>query len=808
MDLRTQLEATLGAAYTIERELGGGGMARVFAAEETRLRRKVVVKVLSPELAAGVSAERFEREIQTVASLQQANIVPILTVGDTGGLPYYIMPFVDGESLRAHLVRHGALPTPEVIAIARDVAKALQYAHERGVVHRDIKPDNVLLSGGTAVVTDFGIAKAIAAARGSDRPERDSARDLPRPTLTQIGSALGTPAYMAPEQAAGDPDIDQRADLYAFGCMVYELVAGRPPFAGRPPSALLAAHLTETPEPVDRLTRDAPPALAGLIMRCLEKRPDDRPQSAGEIVHALDNLVTPGGGTQPPAVIGTLGRDNRPPRARNLTRTAVGAAAILALALGIWRVGPRTSARGASEPATPAPVTRKIAVLPFEPLRGDTANAYLGDGMATDLTAALAGVGRLTVVPRSSAFALRGRTAKEAGDKLQASDVVEGTIGRLAGRLRVVVSLVNVESETVRWSRKYDEDERNVFQLHDSIASAIAAALDAGNSTGGDRQASSPRTHSIEAHDLVQRAEFLNNQNATEQSLREAIRLAESAVALDSGYADAWIAIAEGWFGLADTYVAPDQALPHIRRATTRVTAADPRSADAHGMLGIVHGAYDYDFRAAESEFQRALALDSTNAKASAVFAWQLWAVGQTDSALAVVRRALRQNPLSTLVLSPGVSIGVAAGQMDVAREYCRRYGELGPRGVGCEGDLLVAERRYKEAVVIRRRQVDGPNPTARRRGLLAQALALAGDSAGTRAEIAALEAQARTRYVDGFWLAIAYAALGERSRSLDWLERSANGRSANAMTMRADPGLAPLRGDPRFEALARRIGL
>src|SRR6476659_7276137 len=249
MDLRTQLESTLGATYTFERELGGGGMSRVFAAEETRLRRKVVVKVLSPELAVGVSADRFEREIQMAATLQQANIVPVLTVGETGGLPFYTMPFVEGESLRAHIAAGKRLAISEVIGIARDVAKALQFAHERGVVHRDIKPDNVLLSGGTAVVTDFGIAKAVAAAR-------DGVTDLPAPTLTQLGTSIGTPAYMAPEQAAGDPNVDHRADLYAFGCMIYELLAGRPPFTDRTPVRILAAHMGERPKPVAELRPD------------------------------------------------------------------------------------------------------------------------------------------------------------------------------------------------------------------------------------------------------------------------------------------------------------------------------------------------------------------------------------------------------------------------------------------------------------------------------------------------------------------------------------------------------------------------
>ena len=300
MDLRTQLESTLGAAYTFERELGGGGMSRVFTAEETRLRRKVVVKVLSPELAAGVSADRFEREIQTVASLQQANIVPVLTVGETGGLPYYTMPFVEGESLRAHLARRGALPISEVVGIARDVAKALQYAHDRGIVHRDIKPDNVLLSGGTAVVTDFGIAKAISAAR--------SGGDHGSATLTDLGTSIGTPAYMAPEQAVGDPSLDHRADVYAFGCMVYELLAGRPPFTDRTPQRIVAAHLSEPPQAIAELRTDTPAPLADLVMRCLEKEAGARPQGAADVLRALDAVTSAGAmPSAPPILLGARG---------------------------------------------------------------------------------------------------------------------------------------------------------------------------------------------------------------------------------------------------------------------------------------------------------------------------------------------------------------------------------------------------------------------------------------------------------------------------------------------------------------------
>jgi tetratricopeptide (TPR) repeat protein/tRNA A-37 threonylcarbamoyl transferase component Bud32 len=291
MSLRDQLQSTLGNAYTLERELGGGGMSRVFLAEETALGRKVVVKVLPPDVAASVNADRFKREIQVAARLQHPHIVPVLSSGEMQGIPYYTMPFVEGESVRVRLARSGALPVTEIIGVLRDVAKALAYAHERGIVHRDIKPDNILLSGGSATVTDFGIAKAIAAARSGgdvDRPE----------TLTTIGASIGTPAYMAPEQAAADPATNHRADIYAFGCTAYELLAGRPPFSGKSPQALLAAQMGDTPAHISTLRADTPDVLAELVMRCLEKDADARPQHASDLARVLETVTS--GGTHAP----------------------------------------------------------------------------------------------------------------------------------------------------------------------------------------------------------------------------------------------------------------------------------------------------------------------------------------------------------------------------------------------------------------------------------------------------------------------------------------------------------------------------
>ena len=326
----------MGDAYLLERELGGGGMSRVFLAHERALGRKVVVKVLLPELAAGVNVERFRREIQLAAQLQHPHIVPLLSAGEADGLPFFIMPFVTGESLRKRLAREGEFPIAETVRILRDVVSALAYAHGYGVVHRDVKPDNVLLSGGVAVVTDFGVAKAVSASS-----------DPGATGLTSLGVALGTPAYMAPEQATANPQTDHRADIYALGVVAYELLTGSQPFAGRSPQAVLAAHVVEDPEPVERRRPAVPPMLATLVRDCLAKRPAERPQSAMQVMHMLDAIVTPSGGTAATTAVrmpAVTVRSRRWPQ--------VASAAVLALLLGagiVWLLRTRS-------PDTPAQV--------------------------------------------------------------------------------------------------------------------------------------------------------------------------------------------------------------------------------------------------------------------------------------------------------------------------------------------------------------------------------------------------------------------------------------------------------------------
>jgi serine/threonine-protein kinase len=320
--LREQLQDTLGEGYRLERELGGGGMSRVFLATETALGRRVVVKVLPPEFAAAVSVERFRREIQLAARLQHPHIVPLLSAGESSGFLYYTMPFVEGESLRELLRREGALPIDRVVRIMREVADALAYAHDCGVAHRDVKPDNVLLSRGHALVADFGVAKALSAAATSPA------------SVTATSVTVGTPLYMAPEQIAADPQTDHRADIYALGVVAYELLAGRPPFGGESPQTLFVAHMTQAPEPLGHHRPGVPLTLERLVMRCLEKRPADRPQSAGEVVHDLGAGISSGG---PP-----LGQAEP---SRRWTRRTVALAAAASAAVVVTLVGATVARR-------------------------------------------------------------------------------------------------------------------------------------------------------------------------------------------------------------------------------------------------------------------------------------------------------------------------------------------------------------------------------------------------------------------------------------------------------------------------------
>jgi serine/threonine-protein kinase len=454
--LERSLQTHLGGSHTIQYELGGGGMSRVFVADDRALERKVAIKVLNPVLAATVSVARFEREIMVVAKLNHPNIVPVLSAGQVDGLPFFIMPFIEGESLRARIVR-GPLSMRETVGILKDVARALAYAHSAGIVHRDIKPDNILIAGTAAVVTDFGVAKAVSAAR--DRGISSGGQPI-----TGLGVSLGTPQYMAPEQAAADPSADHRADIYALGIVAYEMLVGSPPFHGRTPQALLAAQLTELPPPLASRRYDVPVELSAMIMKCLEKDPADRPRAATDILRLLES---------PDALAGPVAA---PPRAvanrrmKRLTSALSVTGVVLAvgglLAWSFWPTAP------SPQPGPQAVATRAVSgtVRVQPPVAIGNESRDLATAISAAIETALVGAG------------VAVQTANSAVDSAATDSrvfVLQTTVQRFGSQARANVRLSarGASADTTLWADKLDFRVDSAIVAQDTLAARVVGAV-------------------------------------------------------------------------------------------------------------------------------------------------------------------------------------------------------------------------------------------------------------------------------------------------------------------------------------------
>jgi len=449
-----RLTAALADRYRLDREVGQGGMATVYLAQDLKHNRRVALKVLRPELAAALGPERFVREVEIAAQLQHPHILPLFDSGEADGFLYYVMPFVEGESLRERLKRPGGVPISEAVRILREVVDALSYAHQHGVVHRDIKPDNVMLSGRHAVVTDFGVAKAVSAA-GTNK-------------LTTVGVALGTPTYMAPEQAMGETNLDQRADIYSVGALAYELLTGAPPFDKATAQALLSAHVLEKPAPPETRRAGIAPALSELVMRCLEKEKDRRYQTAEEMLPALEALGTPSGGVTPThtrPLPATAIRKSR----KGLIIGIAAAAVILVAAVAGWAMlGKGGSSGGRIE---------QIAVLPFQDLSGK--DQLFVDAMHDALISAIARRQVVGVVSRSAVMRYKGDggTTAEIARALHADAVIETTVFRDGDRMRINVQLVEPVSLRYLWAQTYEREVRDVLNAQREIVDTIAAEV-------------------------------------------------------------------------------------------------------------------------------------------------------------------------------------------------------------------------------------------------------------------------------------------------------------------------------------------
>jgi eukaryotic-like serine/threonine-protein kinase len=783
-----RLQASLGTGYTIDRELGGGGMSRVFIATDVSLGRRVVVKVLPAELAADVSVERFRREITLAARLQHPHIVPLLTAGETDGLPYFTMPFVEGESLRANLDARGELPVAVGVRILREVAAALSAAHDKGIVHRDIKPDNILLSGGSAMVTDFGVAKALDAAVAHGESSE----------LTGIGITLGTPAYMSPEQAAASSEIDARSDIYAFGAMAYEIFGGRTPFAGRSAQATLAAHVTEAPESLRKLRSTVPVSVAHLVMRCLEKRPGDRPQTAAEIVTALDASIGSGAGL-------TAAGD---PKARRYRTIGVGLALILVPLVVVLVVASRRGYAPASLGAGAA--ERSVAVMPLT--NADTATEYLSTGVADEVRSQLTTkVQGLRVMSASSSNVFRGKPIEpsDVGKRLHVSYVVLGEMRRSRGGVHVTAELVNTADGSTPWNGVFDRAETDVSSLPDSITRAIARAFQlslAGPVEGTNRPAG---TSNPAAYDLYLRARYLTDKRGAAE-LALGAQLAQQAIDLDPRFARAYAEFGIAT-GLSSAYTGEETRVTSARavRAEERAIALDSTLADAWAARGFwLQPTRRWD--EVERSLRHAIALDPSYTLGHKWLGQVLASVGRLTEAVEQCRTATQLDPLLATTWETYAKVLFMAGRDSAAFDAASRALELNPamRFSRLWRALVDLHRGQKRAALD---EIAGDTTSGYPGdvGMWGYVQAMGGRRDTAIALAKRLEARAPREKAAIAAAGIVYLALGENDKALaNFIDTSGSDDLAITMGGLASPLLDPLRSNPRFAELLRAMNL
>jgi serine/threonine-protein kinase len=735
---------TLSDRYTVERVLGEGGMATVHLAEERKHQRKVAIKVLKPEFGASVGAERFLREIGIAARLSHPHIVPLIDSGESDGSLYYVSPYVEGGSLRDRLDREKRLPIDEAIRIAHEVGAALDYAHRNGFVHRDVKPENILFADDHALLADFGIAH-VRASQGTR-------------VLTLGGLALGTPEYMSPEQAAGETDIGTAGDIYGLACVVYEMLAGEPPFHGASPRATMAKQVTEKPRPLRSLRPDVPPGVESVLTKALTKDPTLRHTSVAEFTAALE----------------------RPRRetGRHFTVT-----------------------------------TRTIAVLPFVNASPDPDNEYLSDGITDELIDALAKVEGLRVASRTSVFALKGKQndVRAIGALLEASEVLEGTVRRSGKNLRITAQLTSTDDGHLVWSHRYDRTFDDMFSIQDEIARTIVNTLRA-TSFADLKPTSNRHTDNVQAYGLYLRGRYAWNKR-TQEGVTEGIRFFEEAIAIDPNYALAYTGLADSYALHIDYRNVPvHEGFSKAKAYARKAVELDDSLAEAHASLAWSLFIYDWNWQAAEKEFNRAIQLDPQYATTHQWYAFLLASRGRFEEALVEAHTAQENDPASISVRRSLGYCYLYARKFDQGRYHLDRAVAMNPTAeesyrilgllMAFLGDYAEAERVLREALELARPETTYSKVT------LAYAMALGGDKSYAADVRDELIEKKKTDYVSPVELAIVSVAIDDYEAAIDWCERAVEERRGWVAYLAVHPVVDPLRGRPRFEALIRKLGL
>ena len=741
-----RLTLALGDRYAIEGECGRGGMATVYRARDLRHDRLVAVKVLRPELK--LIAARFKREIMLAAGLRHPHILPMHDSGDAEGLLFYVMPFVEGETLRQRLDRVGRLSIDDVVEITTEVADALSYAHRQGIIHRDIKPANVLLEEGHAIVADFGVALAIEA---EDKEK-----------ITGTGLTIGTPTYMSPEQIEAVSLVDGRADTYGLACVVFEMFTGQPPFSGPTPLAILSKRFTQPVPLVTTFRSDVSPDVDAVLSTGLALEPEHRPITASAFAAALRKAIQ-----QP-----TLSISTRP---------------------------------------RPAPGP-SIAVLPFANVSADPENEYFSDGITEDVINALSKIPALRVASRTSAFAFKGapEDIRSIGRQLNVATVLEGSVRRAGTRLRVTAQLIDVGTGYHLWSEQYDREMHDVFAIQDEISRAIVGTLEVKLVQSSDEHLVTRHTDNIEAYNLYLKGRYFWNLRGA--GLNRAADYFQKAIDEDPEFALARSALADtlslfGWYRMAP----PKESFPKAKEQALAAIELDGDLAEAHTSLAFVLMMHEWEWEEAEREFLQALELNPGYATTHHWYAEYLMAMGRIEEAISHSKRAVELDPLGLIIhVLLGMAYQFARRNEEAVDELTKVL-EMEPAYQPVFiwlGQAYLQLGRYVEAIETFRTEAELSPQRSTTRAYLAAAHALAGEEEEARRLLGELEARAKERYVSAFDFALVHFALEEDDLGFEWMSKAVEERAPWLTWLSVDSMFDRVRDDPRFLTLLEQLKL
>jgi eukaryotic-like serine/threonine-protein kinase len=768
-------------AYRIETVLGEGGMGVVYRALDIKLNRPVAVKLLSDDLADAASRRRFQREAQTASSLNHPHILTVHDAGEIDGRQYLVTEFVDGGTLRdwARAEKRG---WAQIVELLVGVADGLAAAHDAGILHRDIKPANILVAkNGYAKLADFGLAKLVAGSEGEIT--RTSTEHATRP-----GLAIGTVAYMSPEQAAGKP-LDARSDIFSFGLVLHEILAGQRPFAGANDLEVMQNIIHATPQP---LSAEIPVALRGVVEKALEKDPAHRYQSMRDMVVDLRRLMRPSGETTAPVA----------PAHRTLAWVLIAATVVVLIAgIAAWKFWPRAGSHQ----------IRSLAVLPLRNVSRNPDQQYFADGMTDALTTGLAQVSALSVIARTSTLRYEGtqKTTPEIARELHVDAVVEGSVQRSGDRVRITAELVDGSNDRHLWAKSYERDARDALGLQNEVAQAIAGEIQVKLTPQEQARLAPPRAVNPEAQEAYLRGIYWQQKGNGPKSLQ----YLQQAVEKDPRYAAAWAALSVAYGLVKDAgLMSAQEVRPKERAAATRAVELDDTSAEAHMALGGVVQYNDWNWAEGERELRRAIELNPNLALAHAPLGENLAARGKFQEALVEFRRALELAPFDA-IMNYGMTEGLLwARHYDQAIEQGRKAEELFPHAFGAiigrayeqKGDSQQAISELQEMVKAAKDLPMRPAMLAD----LAHAYAVFGNKPEASRLLAEITELSKRRAVNPWGFAIVYTGLGDKDRAFEWLDKAFDERSSELPWIKGEPRMDPLRSDARYKELLVRMGL